>query len=181
MPIEPGKHTLGPENATLRVHTGRAGAIAKVGHDLDIEVTAWSATLETEGDGVAPRLSLTADAKSLRVRSGQGGVQTLGDDEKTGIAQTIDEEVLEGTPIEFRSTAVAASADASTLDVQGELEMFGRSRPVSFTLHLDGDRLTGEATVKQSDWGRKPYSALFGTLKVADEVRVEIDGRLGAQ
>jgi polyisoprenoid-binding protein YceI len=39
-------------------------------------------------------------------------------------------------------------------------------------------RFSGEATIKQSDWGMKPYSALFGTLKVADEVRVAIDGRL---
>lgn len=179
MSIEPGTHTLGPDNATLWVHTGRAGAIAKVGHDLDIEVTAWSATIETEADGVAPRLSLTADARSLRVREGKGGPSSLGDDDRDGIAKTIDEEVLEGTPIEFRSTAVAAGADGRTFDVQGELEMFGRSRPITFALNLDGDRLTGTAKVKQSDWGRKPYSTLFGTLKVADEVRVEIDGRLG--
>ena len=180
MSIEPGTHTLGPENATLWVHTARTGAIAKVGHDLDIEVTAWSATLETESDGVAPHLSLKADARSLRVRAGRGGVQSLGDEEKAGIGQTIDEEVLEGTAIEFHSTAVAPSPDGTRLEVQGELEMFGTSRPVSFTLTLDGDRLTGEATIKQTDWGRKPYSALFGTLKVADAVRVEIDGRLGA-
>ena len=29
--------------------------------------------------------------------------------------------------------------------------------------------------VKQTDWGIKPYSALFGALKVADEVEVAID------
>jgi polyisoprenoid-binding protein YceI len=179
MSIEPGTHTLGPDNATLWVHTGRRGAIAKVGHDLDIEVTSWSATIETEADGVAPRLSLTADARSLRVREGKGGAQSLGDDDREGIAKTIDEEVLEGTPIEFRSTTVAAGADGHTFDVQGELEMFGASRPVAFALNLDGDRLTGTAMLKQSDWGRKPYSTLFGTLKVADEVRIEVDGRLG--
>ena len=33
--------------------------------------------------------------------------------------------------------------------------------------------------VKQTEWGMKPYTALFGALKVADEVRVEIDARLG--
>jgi hypothetical protein len=42
---------------------------------------------------------------------------------------------------------------------------------------LDG-RLTGSAVLKQSEWGMKLYSALFGTLKVADEVRVEIDAGL---
>ncbi len=36
-------------------------------------------------------------------------------------------------------------------------------------------RLTGDATVKQSSFGIKPYSALFGALKVADDVRVAIE------
>ena len=31
--------------------------------------------------------------------------------------------------------------------------------------------------VKQSEWGMKPYSALFGALKVADEVEVTLEGR----
>jgi Flp pilus assembly protein TadB len=35
--------------------------------------------------------------------------------------------------------------------------------------------LRGAAVVKQTDWGMKPYSALFGALKVADEVEVAID------
>ncbi len=38
--------------------------------------------------------------------------------------------------------------------------------------------MTGTAVVKQTEWGMKPYSALFGALKVADEVRVEIDAAL---
>jgi hypothetical protein len=36
------------------------------------------------------------------------------------------------------------------------------------------------ARVKQSEWGIKPYTALFGALKVADEVEVTIDGQLGS-
>ena len=37
---------------------------------------------------------------------------------------------------------------------------------------------TGAATVRQTDLGLKPYSILFGTLKVADEVRITIDADL---
>ena len=43
---------------------------------------------------------------------------------------------------------------------------------------MDGDHLTGSAAVKQTDWRIKPYSALFGTLKVADVVEVSIDATL---
>ena len=34
--------------------------------------------------------------------------------------------------------------------------------------------------VTQSVWGMKPYSALFGALKVADEVEVVLEGHLEA-
>jgi hypothetical protein len=33
--------------------------------------------------------------------------------------------------------------------------------------------------IKQTDWGMKPYSTLFGALKVVDEVEVSLDARLG--
>ncbi len=114
----------------------------------------------------------------MQVREGKGGVQALGDDDKEGIRQTILEEVLQGSAIEFRSSTVTTSDGSGTLEVAGDLELYGRHHPIGFALQLDGDRLTGSATLKQTDWGRKPYSALFGTLKVADEVRIEIDGRI---
>jgi hypothetical protein len=161
--------TFGPENATLTVRTKRTGAAAKAGHDLLFEVTSWSATLDQDAD---PALTLTADSGSLRVLEGSGGIQALGDDDKAGIEQTIEEEVLMGTPIEFRSTAV----DGERLE--GELELAGQRHPISFELAGDEDgRLTGSATLKQSDWGMKPYSALFGTLKVVDEVEVAFETR----
>jgi hypothetical protein len=161
--------TFGPENGTLTVRTKRTGAASKAGHDLLIEVTSWSATLDPDAD---PALTLTADSSSLRVLEGSGGIQALGDDDKAGIEQTIEEEVLMGTPIEFWSTAVEGSW------IEGELELAGRRHPISFQLTGDEDgRLAGSATVKQTDWGMKPYSALFGTLKVADDVEVAFETR----
>ena len=61
--------------------------------------------------------------------------------------------------------------------VRGELELGGRRAPVEFELANDNGRFTGASTVKQTDFGIKPYTALFGALKVADEVRVEIDAK----
>lgn len=61
----------------------------------------------------------------------------------------------------------------------GDLELLGTRRPLTFELHASDDgHLTATATVKQTDWGIKPYSALFGTLKVVDEIQVSLDGRL---
>ena len=175
MPIEAGTHRLGPHNATLSVETKRKGAAAKAGHDLVIEVTSWEGELDVAKD---PAIKLTADGGSLRVREGSGGVTALGDDEKAGIEQTIDDEVLRGAKIEFRSSALELSPDGADATVHGELTLAGTSRPISFELSSVDGRLTGRATLKQSDWGIKPYTALFGTLKVADEVEVAIDAGL---
>ena len=65
-----GTHTLGPDNAKLTVRTGRSGAIAKVGHDLLLEVTRWSGTLEVS-DAIS--VTLTVDSSSLNVIEGTGG------------------------------------------------------------------------------------------------------------
>ena len=161
---------FGPDNATLTVRTKRIGAASKAGHDLLIEVGSWSATLDPDAD---PALTLTADSRSLRVLEGTGGIQALDDDDRAGISQTIDEEVLEGGTIAFASTSVAR--DGEVLRIEGELDLLGTKRPLAFTLTQAGGRLAGEVAFKQSDWGMKPFSTLFGTLKVADEVRVAID------
>ena len=122
---------------------------------------------------------LDADATSLRVREGTGGMQALGDDDKANIQQTIDDEVLKRTGIAFRSTAVQTSADGSRMSVQGELTLVGKTCPIGFDLTVGDDgRISGSAVVKQTDWGITPYSTLFGTLKVVDEVEVVIDAAL---
>jgi polyisoprenoid-binding protein YceI len=156
------------------VRTGRQGAAAKAGHDLVIDVTSWSATLQVGEDSSPSSVELEADAGSLRVREGTGGVQALGDDDKADIQKTIDGEVLRGKPIEFRSTAVEP-AEGGRLRVAGDLTLAGSEHPVEFELEVGDDgAIAGTAVVKQSDWGIKPYSALFGALKVKDEVEVEV-------
>lgn len=175
MPPLSGTHTFGPHDAELLVRTGRAGAAAKAGHDLLIEVSSWSGTLELGEDPEQSSVSLSADGGSLRVREGSGGIQALGEDDKQNIKKTIDDEVLRRTAIEFRSTAVEADPSGGRLRVQGELELLGERRPLQFELTVGEDgKLTGSAVVKQSDWGIKQYSILFGTVKVADELEVTV-------
>src|SRR3954469_20784292 len=160
MAIQAGTYKLGPDNASLHVETGRSGAAAKAGHDLIIDVGSWEATLEV---GDSSSLQLSADPSSLHVREGKGGLQALGDDDKADIRKTIDKDVLKKKSIAFQSTAVEPAGDG--LKVSGELEMGGKTKPVSFDLSESDGTLTGSAAVKQTDWGIKPYSALFGALK----------------
>ena len=84
------------------MHTKRGGAAAKAGHDLELHVTAWQATLDLD----AGTAELSADGGSLRVEKGTGGMQALGDEDKDNIHKTIDDEVLHKGNITFRSTSI---------------------------------------------------------------------------
>jgi polyisoprenoid-binding protein YceI len=180
MPIQPGTYRYGPDTCTLAVRTDRTGAAAMAGHRLLIHVTAWSATLVVADDPAASTLTLDADGGSLVVIEGTGGVQALADDDKAEIAKTIDEDVLKRGPITFRSTAITA-ADDGGLVVSGDLTLVGTARSVTFAVPADaGEGLAATATLRQSDWKIKPYSTLFGALKVVDEVEVSVSTGSGA-
>jgi polyisoprenoid-binding protein YceI len=175
MAIQAGTYRLGPDTGTLTVKTGRTGAASKAGHDLTIEVTSWQASLAV---GVGPTdtsITLTADGASLQVLEGTGGMQALGDDDRVSIQKTIDDDVLKRQEITFRSSRVEPGG-AGGLHVEGDLELFGKARPIGFDVAVGDDgTLTAIVVVKQTDFGMKPYSTLFGALKVADEVEVAID------
>jgi YceI-like domain len=177
VPIQVGRHLLGPDDATLSVRTGRGGAAAKAGHDLLMRVTSWEAELVVGEDPADTSIELSADAGSLRVIEGTGGMQALGDDDVASIHKTIDDEVLRRRDIRFRSTGVETGGGG--LRVEGDLTLAGQEHPIAFHLAIDDAGAIGAtAVVTQSTWGMKPYSALFGALKVKDEVEVVLEGHL---
>lgn len=151
---------LGPADGTLVIKTFREGVAAKVGHDLIIEVTRWSAKV---GEDL---VELSADPRSLEVREGLHGAKPLSDRDRREILKNVDEKILRGQPIEFRSTSIDGSA------VSGDLTMAGETRPVTVQRTPDG----GHATLRQTAWGIKPYRGLMGALKVRDDVEVIVSG-----
>jgi polyisoprenoid-binding protein YceI len=171
--IQAGTYRLGPDNSTLSVRTGRTGAAAMAGHNLLFHVTSWEATLVV---GDASAVELNADGGSLRVIEGTGGMQSLGEDDKIDIQKTIDDDVLKRQTVTFRSTQVQPSDGGNGLTVAGDLTLLGTTRPLTFDVAATEDgKLSAVAVIKQTDWRIKPYSALFGALKVVDDVEVSID------
>lgn len=172
--LAPGTHQIGPDSGTLRVHTYREGLAQKVGHDLIIEVGQWQGTLEVGEDGEPRAIVLEADSSSLRVLEGARGVKPLTDKDRDDIKSNIDQKILLGRPISFRSTTVELRD--TRLTVQGELAIAGTTRLASFPLTLSPDgQLEARLPVTQSEWGIKPYRGLMGALKVRDDVEVVLD------
>jgi YceI-like domain len=170
-------HRIGPEQGSLVVKTYREGVAARAGHDLVIEVTRWEATI----DAAAGTLELSADPRSFEVREGLGGVKPLTDRDRGEIRKNIDDKVLGGQPIEFRSSTLRIPDAPGPLTVEGELTMAGSTRRLTAQLELDADgSVSGTVALTQSAWGIKPYRGLMGALKVRDEVEVVVDARLPA-
>jgi polyisoprenoid-binding protein YceI len=144
-----------------------------------MHVKSWKATIRVGDSPGDVSLELNADPTSLRVQEGHGGVQTLDDGDLGNIHQTIDDEVLQRRDIAFRSTS--ASVDGDVIHVDGELTLSGNAHPISFDLRAGDDgTVSATSVVRQTDWGMKPYSALFGALKVANEVSVKLEGHVAS-
>ncbi|PZG89555.1 YceI family protein [Streptomyces sp. NTH33] len=179
MTLSDGTHRLGPSAGRLLIRTGRAGLGRRAGHDLTLEATRWSGeAVVAVGEPGRSSVSVTVEAGSLEVREGTGGLKALTDADRADIKRTLSGRGLldtsEHPTIVFRSTGVTGTPQS--FEITGDLTVKGRTRPV--TVHGEEDdrgTVRGWATVTQSHWGIKPYTAFLGALRLADDVRVEFE------
>jgi polyisoprenoid-binding protein YceI len=179
MAIADGTYRLTPESGNLLVTTGRTGMGRRAGHDLVIEATRWQgqvtvATARPEDSVV----SVVVDVDSLEVREGLGGVKPLTEKDRADIRKTL-RDILDSEThpqVTFNSTSVTRSVASVT--VEGDLTIRGETQPVAIDAEITDDRVRGSATLAQTRWGIKPYSAFLGALKLADEVGIELDAAL---
>jgi hypothetical protein len=183
-----GNYRLGPGAGRLVVRTSRAGLAAKVGHDLELEVTRWSADITVPGPGddglAAATITAELDLGSLTVRAGSGGARPLTDSDRRDIESTM-RKILPGGGASgrasggagtatFRSTRIIPSAVGGA--VEGTLTLNGRSQPARLQVTSPAPgRYRGTAPVVQSAFGIKPYTGFFGALKLRDEVTAEFE------
>ena len=175
-----GNYTIGPGTGRLVVKTGRAGLAAKVGHDLELEFTRWSADITVPGgdDGglAAATISAELDLGSLTVRAGSGGARPLTDSDRRDIESTIRRE----------DPARLAERPSSVLPGSSRRPPAARSRersrltagpsPSGCRWPIRRPAATRRLVpIVQSAFGIKPYSGFFGALKLRDEVAAEFE------
>jgi len=162
----------------LLLGTGVTGRAARMGHRLTIAMTRWRATVQWAGaQPVAAELAVETD--SLKVLSGEGGVTGLSDPEKA-LARSNALRSLDASHFpEIRFAADDREKIAKTDDgyrLTGVLQIRGSSREHVIDLRTEdlGDswRMSAESSVRQTDYGVKPYSMLMGSVRVADDVTV---------
>jgi polyisoprenoid-binding protein YceI len=162
----------------LTLHTGKAGAASKVGHDLTIRVGSWEATSEATASAVTA-VRLVAQLSSLEVLRGEGGVKPLSDKDKVALLGSARDTLKAEAHPEVVFTSPGFSLTPGETTIQGDLTIAGVTRPITLEAlvnqEADGFRFQVRGEVVQTDFNIKPYSGLLGALKVRDMVEVKAD------
>ena len=180
-----GTYDLGPKTGRIILKTGRVGLAARVGHDLTIEITQWSARVMVPdaggGDITAATVTAELDLGSLAVREGTGGAKALSDRDRGDILSTARRILGAAAKGTFTSSGVILHAEGAGA-IDGTLALHGTSRPLRLQVAAPAPgRYRGTTQVRQTDFGIPPYSGFFGALKLRDEVTVEFEVELPPQ
>lgn len=146
-----------------------------MGHRLTIMVNTWQAAVRWAGEKPVD-VDVTVAVSSLEVLRGEGGVTPLSGPERT-LARSNALTVLAADrypQIHFQADDIEKTNDGYRLT--GTLDIRGTAREHATDLRVEdlGEvwRMSCRSEVRHSEFGLKPYSMFFGSMKVVDEVMV---------
>ena len=177
MALHAGRHQFGTESGRIVLRTFRDGLAAQAGHDLTIEVSRWSGEVTVDDDLDPADLEVRVELTSLTVLDGSGGLKPLTDRDRREIAVTA-RRVLGSDrhpSATFSATKFVRTSGGDGM-INGSFTLASVTRPLQLQVsRTDPDHYRAITSVRQSDFGIKPYTAFFGALRVRDAVDVEID------
>lgn len=144
-----------------------------------VEVKNFTGKIEvSERDETRIAVEVEAEAKSL-TNADEGMTEF----ERREFHNVVNNLVLESDKfpkIKFVSVSVSdarKSGETRTFTLNGDLTLRDATKRVSFpvtvTIAKDQLRATGEAKLKQTDFGIKPYSGKLGLIRIGDEAKID--------
>lgn len=144
-----------------------------MGHRLTIAMTRWRATVSW-ADSQPVSAQLTVEADSFDVLRGDGGVKGLSGAEKALVRSNALKSLSANRFPEIRYIADVIENAGDLYRLIGTLQIRGASRDHVVEVHTrdlgESWRMSVESTIRQSDYGIKPYSLMMGSVQVADDV-----------
>jgi len=175
-------YTIVPSESSFWVFVGKSGLFSALAHDHEIGVKSFSGRVVVPAAGASGgSLDMEVDAPSLVVLD-----KKPSEEDKKKIFNSMHNEVLESAKyqkITFKSVSVSdvkqTGNDAYSFVVNGDLTLRGVTKRIAVlvaaTVTPQELRATGKYTLKQTDYGIKPYSAAGGTIKVKDDVVINFN------
>lgn len=168
--------TFDAESADCRVFTYKEGLLSAVAHDLELRVDTFSVEVSDDRSSVTGTFDLRSIHVVDAIVEGKRSPGTISGKDKTKIESNVTSEVIDARrhpEARFESSEVR-EVDAGW-EIRGTLELAGRKREIIVPVHRDEGKAVGEISVHQPDWGIKPYSAMFGALKIRPEIKIRIE------
>ncbi|RPJ87553.1 MAG: YceI family protein, partial [Acidobacteria bacterium] len=154
----------------MTIRAFKSGLFSAFAHNHEIEARGLEGEVVTSE---SQQVSLRIDTRKIKVLDPQ-----MSADDRAEVQRTMEgPKVLDITrfpEIRFQSTSVTQKSP-TLWQVSGNLTLHGQTRPVTFQVTGNGPRYSGQATVRQRDFGIQPVSLFGGTVKVKDELKIEFD------
>ncbi|MDR3638157.1 MAG: YceI family protein [Isosphaeraceae bacterium] len=174
------RYTFAAGRSRFTVQAFATGMLSFLGHSPTFTVREYSGTLRFDPANLqSTALDLTVSAPSLTL------LDQVSAADRAEVERRMFHEVLE-TPvfptITFRADDVNAQPRGTgrfRLDIGGRLTLHGVTQPyrIDAELVLGGSdvHLRGEDILSMADFRIKPVSAVGGTIKLKDEVKISFD------
>lgn len=191
--ITQGTYEIDSARSDIYVLIYRAGALGNLGHNHVISIRRPKGKITVPANPGGSTFSINVPVNSLEVDNVR-----LRKSAGKGFAKQPSASDISGTRKNMLSTKLLNGKKFSTIAISGKggpasgqgkgtinltIKIVGRTKKLSVpvTLNVKGDVLTatGGRRISHGDLGLKPFSALFGTLKVAD--RMDVRFRLRAK
>ena len=167
------QHNIDTQKSTLTIHVGKTGAFSGLGHEHEVRAPIQNGRVDT---GSHPAVEMHVDARALRVIDKDESEKDRAEVQEAMLGpEVLDSERHQ--EIVFKSVAAEPSGQG-TWTLRGNLTLHGQTRPVTVHVTLKDGRYTGEAMVKQTDFGIRPPGK--AGVRAKDEVRIEFDVRLSS-
>ncbi len=166
-------YKIDPAKSDLSIYTSNTGLFASAGHKLEIKAKDISGNLKFDPKSFSTgTLEIKVASNSLKVNN------PTSEKDKKEIEETLCAKVLECDQfpsITFKSTQLQAKDDQTHL-ITGDLSLHGVTQSLPFEVQIKHENnqleATGEFTLKQTDFNIKPPSAMGGTIKVKNELKI---------
>lgn len=181
-PLEPepeggDRYVIDAPASRFRAQVGSSGILSMFGYDHTVAIREFAGEVRHPPD--APErssLRMTIEAATLAETG-----PAFSEEDRRSIDRDIREKVLETSrypQIVFRSTRILRKG-AGRFEIRGILALHGFSRNVTVPTEVtvEGDVLTarGKFSIRHSEFGMERLSAVGGTIKATDEIRLSFE------
>lgn len=173
------RYRIAPDRSRFTVHAHAVGLLSAFAHSPTFAVRDFGGEIRLGPSAQSLELDLTVNPASLELED------RVSDLERREIEARMWGEVLETSrfrELAYRGRATQAEAIGQgryRLTIAGDLTLHGVAHPHRIDAELivfaDGLRLGGATTLRMSEHGIKPVTALGGTIRLEDELKFAFD------